>query len=123
MWAGLVQLNVSHDPAVNLPEGLTLVRQAATGAAYWHAPLRGRAPGTGCFVAAPGQTGDPSHFQGSRLRRFCGRGLAMTPLAGALVDGGACAGMFFADPALDQGAQARPRVPPFSHDRSFAGLA
>jgi deaminated glutathione amidase len=88
-----------------------------TGAAHWEVLLRARAIETGCFVLAPAQTGFHPETSGGKGRRTYGHSLAIAPWGEVLIDGGAEAGVSFAELDLNRVTQARARVPSITHDR------
>ena len=85
-----------------------------TGKAHWEVLLRARAIETGCFVIAPGQTGE--HEGG---RRTWGHSLIINPWGEILADAGNAVGIITADLDLFQVEQARTKIPSLHHDRTY----
>lgn len=85
-----------------------------TGKAHWEVLLRARAIETGCFVIAPGQTGE--HEGG---RRTWGHSLIINPWGEILADAGDAVGIIMADLDLFQVDQARSKIPSLQHDRKY----
>lgn len=85
-----------------------------TGEAHWHTLLRARAIETGCFIAAPAQTG--RHKDG---RSTFGHSLVVAPWGEVLADGGEEPGGLLAQIDLSLVDMARARIPALQHDRAF----
>ncbi len=85
-----------------------------TGKAHWEVLLRARAIETGCFVIAPGQTGE--HEGG---RRTWGHSLIINPWGEILAEAGNAVGIITADLDLIQVEQARTKIPSLHHDRTY----
>jgi len=87
-----------------------------TGAAHWESLLRARAIETGCFVFAPGQTGNHGG-----TRQTHGHSLAVSPWGEVLADGGTAPGVTLVDFDPADVGKSRQRVPSLTHDRDFTG--
>ena len=85
-----------------------------TGEAHWHTLLRARAIETGCFIAAPAQSG--RHKDG---RSTFGHSLVIAPWGEVLADGGTSPGGVLAQIDLSLVDTARARIPALQHDRAF----
>lgn len=95
---------------ISVPAAFTKV----TGEAHWHTLLRARAIETGCFIAAPAQTG--RHKDG---RTTFGHSLVIAPWGDVLADGGEEPGGLIAQIDLSLVETARARIPALQHDRAF----
>lgn len=83
-----------------------------SGQAHWHVLQRARAIETGCYVFAPGQTGDhPGN------RQTFGHSLIVDPWGQVLADGGEETGFIVAEIDLSKVAEARQKIPALTHDR------
>lgn len=89
-----------------------------TGAAHWESLLRARAIETGCFIAAPAQTGTHRASKG-KSRQTHGHSLVVAPWGEVVLDAGTAPGLHFVDIDLAEVAQARRRVPSLCHDRPY----
>ncbi|MCB1682445.1 MAG: carbon-nitrogen hydrolase family protein [Rhodospirillales bacterium] len=85
-----------------------------TGQAHWEVLLRARAIETGCFVIAPGQTGE--HEGG---RKTWGHSLIINPWGEILADAGNAVGIITADLDLYEVDYARKKIPALQHDRTY----
>jgi predicted amidohydrolase len=85
-----------------------------TGAAHWHTLVRARAIETGAFIIAPNQCG---HHCDKRYSY--GHSLIVDPWGEILADGGAEAGVIYADIDLEQVQKVRSRIPVLENERSF----
>ncbi len=91
-----------------------------TGAAHWEPLLRARAIENGCYVLAPGQTGDHAIRHG-KPRQTYGHSMAVSPWGEVLCDAGLVQGVSFVDFFPKEVEKARMRVPSLTHGREFAG--
>ena len=91
-----------------------------TGAAHWEVLLRARAIETGCFVAAPAQTGTHPASEG-RTRRTYGHSMVVAPWGEVLLDAGGAPGLHFVDIDPGEVPVARGRVPSLAADRAWEG--
>lgn len=85
-----------------------------TGKAHWHTLVRARAIETACYVIAPNQCGH--HVD---KRNSWGHSLIVDPWGEILADGGAEAGIIYADIDLSKVDKARKMIPALKHDRAF----
>jgi predicted amidohydrolase len=85
-----------------------------TGKAHWHILLRARAIETGCFVLAPGMTGN--HPGG---RKTFGHSLIIDPWGNVLADAKTAPGIISATLDLARVAEVRQMLPSLSHDRKY----
>lgn len=85
-----------------------------TGQAHWHILLRARAIENGCFVLAPGMTGQ--HPGG---RKTFGHSLAVDPWGRVLADAKAKKGIVLATLDLNEVGKVRQMLPSLTHDRHF----
>lgn len=85
-----------------------------TGKAHWEVLLRARAIETGCFILAPGQTGE--HEGG---RRTWGHSMVVAPWGEVLAKAGEGQGILRAKLDLAEVDKARRAVPSLLHDRAL----
>jgi len=85
-----------------------------TGKAHWEVLLRARAIETGCFVLAPGQTGE---HEGGRMTY--GHSMIIGPWGEVLADAGEAVGIITADVNPDDIIKARQSIPALQHDREY----
>jgi len=85
-----------------------------TGKAHWATLLRARAIENGCFVIAPGQTGE---HEGGRMTY--GHSMIIGPWGEVLAEAGSAPGIITASLDLAQIAKARTTIPSLTHDRPF----
>lgn len=88
---------------------------ATTGAAHWEPLLRARAIETGCFVLAPGQTGEHA-VTSDRTLLTHGHSLVVSPWGEVLLDAGTEPGAYVVDVDPEEVGKARARIPAWSHE-------
>ncbi len=96
---------------ISIPAAFT----QTTGKAHWHTLVRARAIETGCFIIAPNQCGH--HLD---KRASYGHSLIIDPWGEVLADGGAEAGVIYADIDLAKVQQVRDRIPALKNERAFS---
>jgi len=85
-----------------------------TGQAHWHILLRARAIETGCYIAAPAQTG--THPAG---RKTFGHSLIVDPWGEVIMDLGEQEGVGIAEIDIEKIYKTRKQLPSIEHDRQF----
>lgn len=85
-----------------------------TGKSHWHTLLRARAIENGCYIIAPGQTGEhPGN------RRTYGHSLIIDPWGNIMEDAGDKVGYIVAEIDMNEPDRVRKTLPCLTHDRAF----
>lgn len=93
---------------------------ATTGAAHWEVLLRARAIETGCFVIAPGQTGNHAVTDDRTLQTY-GHSMVVAPWGEVLLDAGTEPGVYMVDIDPADSARARARIPAWQTEPGWSG--